>query len=167
MRRRALSYVLVVMAAICVLSCGEPGSPEVDQAKVTAPDLDAIHQVIDEWIRLVNANDPEGLLGLVCPDLEVIPPNMHPVFGPDAHELFRGFFEGFTVELEPTSTEVLAGGDWAFRRYAYRLTLTPDEGGEPIIESGHGVHIFHRQADGPWCLAKDIWNSVPQPSEGG
>jgi ketosteroid isomerase-like protein len=79
--------------------------------------------------------------------------------------MFRGFFEHATIALNPTTIEVVACGDWAFRRYGYELTLTPKDEGDPIIMSGQGIQMFTRRADGTWCLAKDIWNSVPPPSE--
>jgi ketosteroid isomerase-like protein len=165
--RLAVSFcVATIIAAICLLSCGTPGPPATEEPAASPPGLAAVHQLIDEWIRMVNANDPEGLVALTCDNLEVIPPGMHPVSGADARDLFRGFFDGFSVVLEPTTSEVFGGGDWAIRRYGYTLTLTPQAGGEAIIETGHGIHIFHRRSDGSWCLAKDIWNSVAELSEG-
>jgi ketosteroid isomerase-like protein len=104
----------------------------------------------------VNANDADGLIGLTCSDLELIPPQEHPVSGTDAQQMIRGFFEHGTVALKPTTTELIACGDWAFRRYAYELTLTPKDEGDPIIVRGHGIHMFKRTEDGSWCVAKDI-----------
>jgi ketosteroid isomerase-like protein len=165
MRRPAVS-LWVVCGVLGVLSCGQQASvggvPGGDDA-----DVKAVSNLIEAWFEYANSNDGDGLIGLTCPDLEVIPPAGPPVVGTEAREMFLGFFDSFTVSIQPTTTEVVACGEWAFRRYAYEMTLAPKEGGEPLTERGFGVQMFRRQGDGAWCLAKDIWNSVtpePEPS---
>ena len=32
-------------------------------------------------------------------------------------------------------------------------------GGSPISDAGKYITIYHRQADGTWVMARDIWNS--------
>jgi ketosteroid isomerase-like protein len=163
--RQSIRSIGAVLAAFTLLSCGPQPIPVAEEPASTDADVAAVNDVIAAWIRNVNANDADGLIGLTCPDLEVIPPQEHPVSGTEAQQMFRGFFEYATVALKPTTIEVVVGGDWAFRRYAYELSLTPKEGGDPIIMSGHGIHMFKSGHDGTWCLAKDIWNTVPPPSE--
>ena len=164
MKRPAMS-LWVVMAVVGVLSCGRPPMLAVEETVNTDADVDAVNSVIESWIGFANANDGDGLIGLTCPDLEVIPPAGPPVSGTEAREMFLGILEGFTVSLQPTTTEVVACGDWAVRRYAYEMTLAPKQGGEPITERGFAIHLFKRQPDGSWCIAKDIWNSVPPEPE--
>jgi ketosteroid isomerase-like protein len=97
----------------------------------------------------------------MAPDLEVIPPGEQPLAGADAHDFYGDLFDNFTTFLKPTDIEVVVSGDWAFRRYAYELSLTPKAGGETLIMRGHGIHMFKRQADGSWRVTKDIYNTLP------
>jgi len=164
MRRSVLSLG-VVLIVLTFLSCVQQTNPVVEETMSTEADIEAVNKAIEAWIDNVNANDPDGLIGLTCSDLEVIPPGEHPVSDVEAQNLYRSFMEHSTVALKPTTTEVVVSGDWAFRRYGYELTLTPKDGGGPFIMIGHGIHMFKRQEDGSWCLAKDLWNSVPPPSD--
>lgn len=156
MRKR--DFWVILLAVALAASCAGPAT---QQAETTEADVDAVRNVVDDLIAAANTNDAEGVLELLCDDLEAIPPGEQPVTGARAHQLFRGFFEEFIVRLEPSTIEIVVSGDWAFRRYAYELTLTPKAGGDAIIERGHGIHMFRRQDDGSWCLAKDIWTRLP------
>ena len=163
--RQSILLLGVMLMALTLLSCGQQNKPVAEETMSTESDIEAVNNVIEAWIDNVNANDPDGLIGLTCSDLEVIPPGEHPVSDVEAQNLYRSFMEHSTVALKPTTTEVVVSGDWAFRRYGYELTLTPKTGGDPLIVSGHGIHMFKRLEDGSWCLAKDLWNSVPPPSD--
>ncbi len=129
-------------------------------------DKAAVESVIEQFINAANANDPDLLLSFVCDDVEAIAPGEAPVTGADAHQLYRSFFEPFHFAFESNTTELVVSGDWAFRRYAYDITLTPKDGSDVVNMQGYGIHLFRRKGDGSWCLAKDMWNSVPAQSEG-
>ncbi len=129
-------------------------------------DKAAVESVIEQFINAANANDPDLLLSFVCDDVEAIAPGEAPVTGADAHQLYRSFFEPFHFAFESNTTELVVSGDWAFRRYAYDITLTPKDGSDVINMQGYGIHMFRRKGDGSWCVAKDMWNSVPTQSEG-
>ena len=53
----------------------------------------------------------------------------------------------------------LTGANWAFERGTYKITLAPRTSGPPISDAGKYITIYHRQADGTWVMARDIWNS--------
>ena len=124
-------------------------------------DRAAVEGVIEQYINAANANDPDLLLSFVCDDVEAIAPGQAPVTGADAHQLYRSFFEPFNFAFESNTTELVVCGDWAFRRYAYDITLTPKDGSDVINMQGYGIHLFRRVGDGGWCVAKDMWNTVP------
>ena len=52
--------------------------------------------------------------------------------------------------------------NWAFERGTYEITVAPRTGGSPISDAGKYITIYHRQADGTWVMARDIWNSSNQ-----
>ncbi len=154
--------VLALLTAASLNSCAPPESqPSGAQTNDPAVEVTAVKGVIDNWINAANANDPDKLLSLVCDKVEAIPPDQAPVSGADAHQLYRGFFEPFNFAFDSNTTELVVSGDWAFRRYSYNITLTPKAGGDAINMQGHGIHILHLETDGSWCVAKDMWNSVP------
>ena len=124
----------------------------------TETDVQAVRGLIDGWVEAVNSNDREQIMSLVAEDLEMIPPGEQPVKGAEAHQLLRGFFDSFTLRLKSPTLELILSGDWAFRRYAYQLTLTSKDGGDSVTHEGQGIHMFRRQSDGSWKFAKDIWN---------
>ena len=123
-------------------------------------DRAAVESVIEQYIDAANANAPDLMLSFVCDDVEAIAPGQAPVTGADAHQLYRSFFEPFHFAFESSTTELGVSGDWAFRRYAYDITLTPKDGSDVVNMKGHGIHIFRRDGDGGWCVAKDMWNTV-------
>ena len=49
--------------------------------------------------------------------------------------------------------------DWAYERFSFSRTMTPTGGGEPTTARGKGIHVYRRQSDGSWKLARDLWNS--------
>ena len=160
--------VLALLLSGSLNSCAPPESQQSGaQTNDPAVEVTAVERVIDNWINAANANDPDKVLSLVCDNVEAIPPDHAPVTGADAHQLYRGFFEPYNFAFNSNTTELVVSGDWALRRYSYNITLTPKAGGDPISMQGHGIHIFHREADGSWCVAKDMWNSVPAESVSG
>lgn len=160
MRRRSAVLVFFVVGLV---SCAGPEpaveeTPEADPAAARA----AVETLINRYIVAANANDPDTLLSFTCDDLEAIAPGQAPMTGADAHQLYRSFFEPFNFAFESATTELVVSEPWAFRRYAYDITLTPKAGGDVIRERGYGMHVFRQQSDGTWCVAKDIWNSVSE-----
>ena len=95
-------------------------------------------------------------------DMVIMPPDEPPVTGHDAIRAWlEGFFAAYKTDLEYTDSDVSVAGDVAFEAYAFRWTLTPVDGTEPIKQTGKGVYVLRRQADGSWRVARDIWNYNP------
>jgi ketosteroid isomerase-like protein len=133
-------------------------TPEVDRSMTTQSDEQAIATFISEMFQAVNSDDVEHAGQGFAPELEVIPPGQEPARGESAHQLMRGMLEGYRLNIISDTLELIVCGDWAVRRYAYDLRMTPRDGGDFIREKGHGIHILQRQGDGSWKIAKDIWN---------
>ena len=106
------------------------------------------------------------MANLIVPDFIAMPPESPVVVGKEANmESWNEFFEESTFEFTVTTDEVVAADDWAFLRGTGRWTLTPKEEGEPRQGQVTYLHIFQKQADGSWKLARDIWNSDQPPPE--
>ena len=64
-----------------------------------------------------------------------------------------------TVKLIFPTAEITIDHDWAFKHYTFDWTLDSKAGGDRIRDQGNGLYIYHRQDDGSWKIAYDIWNS--------
>ena len=74
----------------------------------------------------------------------------------------RGYLEAYQTVWEKTSVEFTVRDDLAVERYTYRSVDTPRAGGPaagtPVVtDSGNGINIYQRGADGKWRVARDSW----------
>lgn len=121
----------------------------------------AVQRVIADWRNAVNAGDLDRILQITADDFEIMLPGQSALSGGSAREFLKGFVTQFSANLQPfANEEIIVSGNWAIQRYTYHLTLTPNGGGDPIIECGDGFHIFRLERDGSWRLVKDISTSV-------
>jgi len=74
-----------------------------------------------------------------------------------------------TSSLRITGREVFIGGEWATEVAVFEWTLVPVGGGPAAIDRGSYMQVWHREADGRWLFARELWNSTSpaaSPSEG-
>ena len=151
---RLLKLAGLVAAAVIGGACSRP--PTI------TPDASGVRAAITGLREAVNAGDTTAFFQLTADDFEVFPPGSEPLKGPAARELFRGLFAESFPSLAPFSAEEIeVAGNLAMQRYSFALTLRPKSGGAATTESGSGLHIWRRDAEGRWRLAKDIWTSPP------
>jgi len=130
----------------------------------TEADLKAISEVREQEIAAVNAGDVEGFLTVLTEDVIAMPPNEPAIIGKDAVGSWtQSLLDQVAVQAEYTSSDIVVAGDWAFEHFSGNLTMTLKAGGEPIVETLKGIHIYQRQADGSWRIAWDTWNSDNPP----
>ena len=156
-----LGKVVLLSVAIAFIAC-EPAAeaPEPEEKPSMEADVEAIDELREQGVAAINGKDVEAYLALVTDDAVLMPPHESPAVGKEAiRSKFQALLDPFTPEVTASSEEVVVAGDWAFERYSFNLKLTPTEAGEPIEDSGQGVQIYRRQADGSWKIAYDIWNS--------
>lgn len=149
---------------LCVLPCAgllvacaptDTASVDVDRAAVRA--------LIEAEVRAGNAGDPDAFLALFAQDAVAMPPNAPAVEGAAMGQWLRDFMGQARIALDPyEDEELIMAGDWAIHRYAFRWTITPRAGGDPVTAQGKGFHIARRQPDGSWLLTHDIWNTDTQ-----
>jgi ketosteroid isomerase-like protein len=149
----------ITCAATVLLATASYAQPAPQS--VTEADRQAISAVREAELAAFSTGDVEKLLTLLTDDVVSMPPGEPTVVGKEAA---RGWVQRthkqFKVEGRYTSTaDLTVIGDWAFERMAFRLKLTPVEGGAPVEEVGKGLHVYRREAGGAWKIAQDIWNS--------
>ena len=170
-----MRYLMILAGVVCLSfillpSCApqpeEQAEPDAEEAASAEGDVEAINELLDEEVASVNDGDVERLLTLVADDTVWMPPNHPAIFGKEALRSWaEDFLSQFSVEITASSEEVLVFGDWALQRYSMTMAMTPVAGGEAIQEDGKGLHIYQKQSDGSWELARDIWNTDTLPPE--
>ncbi len=69
----------------------------------------------------------------------------------------------YLVEIhDHTSFEIVISGSWAYERFSTSWTEVDRISGERTSDTVHGIHIYRRQADSTWKIARDVWNSTSQ-----
>ena len=155
--------VALLCVGFVVASCGaEQKAPEsaAVRSQATQADEAAIKGVHLRVTRAIKEKDAGSLLALFDSDLVVMPPNEPPIVGKAAlRSWFLRLTDQFSIELDSSVEELKVSGDWAYERFSFRRTMTPTGGGEPTTARGKGIHVYRRQSDGSWKLARDLWNS--------
>jgi len=64
-------------------------------------------------------------------------------------------------ELTQTTDEVQVAGQTAYERGTFSHKVTPNTG-QPSVERGRYLAIWHRQPDGKWKCARFLYNDLPQ-----
>jgi ketosteroid isomerase-like protein len=151
-----------ILAASCVLGMGL-----VVVAADPAADRKAIDKSHEAFVAAMRANDCSGMLREVAEDVVFVPPNEPNATGKAAVRAWcdAAFRAAKTTAMAVSERGVTMAGDWAIEHGKFDWTLAPAAGGAPIRELGSFLAIWHRQPDGSWKVARDIWNSS-QPAGG-
>ena len=155
---RALAITLIALALGACAPAEEMADPAEDMAAIEA-------------VRVAEgeagaAGDVEAFLALLTDDVITMPPNAPLIMGKAAaKEWLEGFVAQYTVVMDSyTTDEIEVSGDLAFERYTGAWTLTSKATGESMSETMKGIHVYRKQADGSWKIARDTWNtSDPLP----
>ena len=156
-RNRAKLPALTVLA-LGIAAC-QGGSGEL-----TVEDLAVIRQVTRAWQFHVGVADWESLMVVYTSNAVFMPPNGPTLHGHDAIRTFMAEGPAIT-QVSLTIEEIDGGGNLAFVRGTYTMTLQPEGAPEPVQDRGKYVQIRRKQADGAWLIAVDIFNSdlpIPQ-----
>ncbi len=146
-----------LMALLLVASAGCAMAPSEVEDTAAIRDVRA-----NKFAASFIAADSDGFLASITEDMVIMPPDEPPVTGHDTIRAWlEGFFAAYKTDLEYTGSDVSVAGNVAFEAYAFRWTLTPVDGTEPIKQTGKGVYVLRRQAGGGWRVARDIWNYNP------
>lgn len=155
--------VAVALLALVVAGCTPSAADDT-----SGEDLEAINQIRETEMRAFSSGDREALDEIFADDALVMPPGQPTVEGVEARNAWLDdLYSQVSVEGSYTGSDVTLAGDYAFERMRFNLRTTPVGGGEPIEETGRGLHIYERQPDGSWRIVLDIWNTVGPPGGSG
>ncbi len=166
--RPFLTHFFILISVVVALAACAPAAQEPEAAAEEPPsteaDVEAINEVLEQEVAAVSAGDVEAFVALFTDDAVLMAPGEPAVIGKAALRSWaQDLVDQFTIEYTASSEEIVLLGDWAFQRASITLTLTPKAGGDPIGEGAKGIHIFQRQPDGSWKIARDNWNSDNPP----
>jgi uncharacterized protein (TIGR02246 family) len=119
-------------------------------------DEQAIHDLIETWLRATQSGDIDTVLNLMSEDAMFMSAGQPPMIGREA------FARGLTKVLsenviESTSeiAEVVVCGDLAYCRTKLAVTITSKHGQLPMLRNGDTLSILRKEADGQWRLTRD------------
>ena len=145
MHRLLLGGTLVVLAA-----CAAPASDgSGGSAAVAATRDSAAHQAHANYVRVINSNNTDSLASMLTEDAIFLAVNDKPIVGKAAVRAWvDGYYKAFHTTWEKPVQEFVVSGDYAFERYSYTSTDTPVGGGAPVVDTGWGFVVYHREGDG-------------------
>lgn len=151
---------LVLAATLLALGgCSPPPAEKTTEARIA--ETRAIEaEAHGAYVDAINSNDVEKLMTVLSDDIVYQAPGAPEIIGKDAvREWAADYFAAYRTRWEKTPLHFTVNGDWAFERYTYKATDTDRQSGAVTTDSGKGINIFHRQADGKWRVAVDGWSS--------
>ena len=156
--RNLLSMILIAPLASLLIACGG-GSDAEDAAANEA----AAKQAHVSYLAAINSNNLAQFNAAITDDIVYLPPNSPALVGRAAVSDFaKGYFEAYQTVWVKTSVEFVVRDDWAYERYTYKSVDAPRPGGPaagtPVVtDTGNGINIYQRGADGKWRVARDGW----------
>jgi len=155
-----VASLVAFTAAISVACTSSKPNPASDSA--TAANVKAsVESTTAAFHDALRTNDTTAFFSHVDPDVKMIPPGEAPVKGIDAlHTWYHAFLGQYTTSsLKLSEKEVFVEGDWATEVGTYEWGLKPVAGGADVVDRGHYMQVWKKQADGTWKFYREIWNS--------
>lgn len=149
MKRAYISFPVALFAVTVGTAAGAQETPQAIEK--------AAH---DGYVTAINSNNVDILMADLTDDVVFQAQGAPEIIGAAAvREWVAGYFGAFKTKWEKTSIGFTVSGDWAFERYTYKSTDTDRKTGKVTTDTGKGINIFRRGADGKWRVAIDGWSS--------
>ena len=128
--------------------------------RVRAED-EAVRKLILEALEVIRSDDFERYFDLFTEDAVWMMPSSFKDIHQDEARSFYRFTRKFKFDQETSVDEVVISGNSAFVRIGFNGYLRPkvDDGSPPLRSVSRHIWILHRQPDGSWKIARDIWNT--------
>jgi len=147
---------LVTLCSIAALSTACP-APAPKVAGTAASDS-AAHKAHENYVRVINSNNTDSLASMLTEDVVFLAAGEKPVVGKAAVRAWvDSYYKAFHTKWDKPVQEFVVSGDHAFERYSYTSTDTPVAGGKDMVDTGWGLVVYHRDADGTWRVARDAF----------
>lgn len=117
-------------------------------------------------MRVINSNNIDSLASMLTDDVVFLAANDKPIVGkPAVRAWVDGYYKAFHTSWDKPVQEFVVSGDHAIERYSYTSTDTPVGRGKPIVDTGWGLVVYRRDADGVWRVARDAFGPDHPPAK--
>jgi ketosteroid isomerase-like protein len=155
--------IILVLAAACAAPAPPSNAASISAADSSARDS-AAHGAHANYVRAVNSNNIDSLTSMFTEDVVFLEANDKPIVGKAAVRAWaNAYYKAFRTKWDKPVQEFVVSGDYAFERYSYTSTDTPVGGGKNVVDTGWGLVVYHRDADGAWRVARDAFGPDHPP----
>jgi uncharacterized protein (TIGR02246 family) len=125
-------------------------------------DEDEIRKLVTTWLSASKAGDVDTVLSLMTEDVVFLVAGQPPMRKADFERASRAQSgpDAPTIDGESEIEDLQVMGDCAFAWTRLRVTVTPRDGGKPMVRAGNTLTVFRRE-HGRWFLARDANLLVP------
>ncbi len=156
------SYLFFLALGVMVVSCG----PIPQETNTLEADREAVEVLLEQVVQAFNAGDLDAYMACFTDDAVWMLPNQPVVTGKEvARTWYQGVFDRTAFSVTPSTEELRIAGDWAYARRTYRGEAVRKATGELLGRGSKRISILHRQTNGNWRIARDMWNSDALPAE--
>lgn len=124
-------------------------------------DREEIEAAINGFIAAYNSGDLNGVLESYDDSLVKLRQGATPETKSEVARRLARVFEGFRTRVEVLNQEIEVGGDLAFARGRFRVTLTPRAGGASQEVQRRYLEIWRKRA-GRWRVARTMDNTAEE-----
>jgi ketosteroid isomerase-like protein len=156
---RALFFCTIVVISTACSAAPESATRDiaVSASDSTARDS-AAHEAHANYVRSINSNDIDSFASMLTDDVIFLAANDKPIVGKAAVRAWAdGYLKAYHTNWDKPVQEFVVSGDHAIERYSYTSTDTPIGGGKPVVDTGWGLVVYRRDADGAWRVTRDAF----------
>ncbi|WP_411819420.1 nuclear transport factor 2 family protein [Hyphococcus formosus] len=151
---------ILCASMLALAACSNSGDTDSDKAATTEQTENLQETLLPDYLARINANDLDTVMAGFTDDVVFQAPNAPEVIGKAAlREWIGGYLAAFDTQWVKTSQDMIVSGDYAIERYSYQSTDTMKATGSVHTDIGKGIIIYHKEADGVWRVAHDVWSS--------
>lgn len=161
MKVRIACSLAAALIGIGILSSCQSNRVAPSAGRSVDADIAGIMEFNRASLKALNDGNIDALNALAADEYTMILANRPAVSGRANIEAGNRSFLTQWRDVETwTPDETVVSGDWGFQRGTFEMTLTSrkDSGQQPRHLAGNYLHIYHRQADGSWKLARAMNN---------
>jgi uncharacterized protein (TIGR02246 family) len=151
----------------CVLVLG--GCSNMAPTENRDADVQAVKDTEAAWMKDAATKDADKFAATYADDGTVLLPNAPAISGKDnIKAALKPMMTdpNFALTFQATKVDVGKGGDLAYTRGTYSMTMTDPKTKQPVTDHGKYVTIFRKQADGKWKAVEDMISSdMPAPGD--
>ncbi len=154
------SHLFFLALGLIFLACG----PAPQETTTIGADVDAVNALLEQAVKAFNAGDVDAFMDCFADDAVWMLPNQPAITGKEAARTwYQDVFERTAFDVTPYTDDLMVAGEWAYARRTYKGEVVRRATGEHISRGSKRISILHRQTNGTWKIAHDIWNSDNPP----